>query len=230
MIDTFYKKIDLKGSQVIDIGAHTGRHSIPLAAMVGSAGLVYCFEPVPVIRRVLCENIYLAGLHNVVVYPFALSDKSGLSNFKYVHNLPQESGLKNRHAYNGDPGEIEDIKVHMFKLDEVMSISVREKVRLIKIDVQGGELDVIRGAKNLIYASKPIVTFECGAASFLSYTSDPSEIYLTLSSFGYEIYSILGDQILTVAQFKEATFRQAFWDYVALPSGTSALASLLKAN
>lgn len=113
-LELFYKKLDLKGAKVIDVGAHTGRHAIPLAQMVGNSGLVYCFEPIPVIRKVLCDNIFSAALQNVIVCPFALSDKSGPTSFKYVHNLPEESGLKERHIYNAEPGTIENIGVDPF--------------------------------------------------------------------------------------------------------------------
>jgi FkbM family methyltransferase len=226
-LELFYKKLDLKGAKVIDVGAHTGRHAIPLAQMVGNSGLVYCFEPIPVIRKVLCDNIFSAALQNVIVCPFALSDKSCPTSFKYVHNLPEESGLKERHIYNAEPGTIENIDVQMFKLDDLIPTGFRDQIRFMKIDVEGGELDVLRGARNLIYAAKPIVTFECGASSFLSYTADPSEIYQIFSSAGYEIYSILGQRIQNVVQFKKAAFEQTFWDYVALPPGTSGLATLL---
>jgi FkbM family methyltransferase len=228
MLESFYRKLDLKGGKVIDIGAHVGRHAIPLANMVGNTGQVLCFEPIPLIRKTLCENIFAASLQNIMVLPFALSDKAGLTSFKYVHNLPEESGLKERRTYNAEPGEIENIDVQMFKLDDLVPDSFKHEIKFIKIDVEGGELDVIRGAKNLIHAAKPIVAFECGAACFLNYMDDPSEIFEIFISHGYEVYSILGERIHTATQFKEATFYQAFWDYIALPPGTSALASLLK--
>ncbi|MEM7197982.1 MAG: hypothetical protein AAF352_06405, partial [Pseudomonadota bacterium] len=50
-LEEFYTKLDLKGKTVIDIGAHAGRHAIPLAQLVGVEGIVLAFEPVPAVRH-----------------------------------------------------------------------------------------------------------------------------------------------------------------------------------
>ena len=50
-LEAFYNQLDLDGTTIIDIGAHIGRHAIPLAKKIGPAGLLYAFEPIPLIRN-----------------------------------------------------------------------------------------------------------------------------------------------------------------------------------
>lgn len=228
MLEEFYNQLDLDGTTVIDIGANIGRHAIPLAKKVGVRGVVHAFEPIPLIRSHLSENLFLAELNNVVVYPFALANESGVADFNYIPNLPEESGLKKRHIYNAVPSEYKLIKVGVFRLDDL--IPLKNKISFIKIDVEGGELDVLRGATGLLESSRPIVAFECGAASFLGYHETPEEIFNLFSSLGYQVYSITGEHMTGALAFNKASHAQNFWDYIALPRGLEGLAGLLPTN
>jgi len=225
-LEAFYNQLDLDGTTIIDIGAHIGRHAIPLAKKIGPAGLLYAFEPIPLIRNRLNENIYASGLNNVVVLPFALSTKREVADFTYVPNLPEESGLKERRIYNDIPSEFQKIKVGVFQLDDLIPLG--SKVSFLKIDVEGGELDVFLGASNLLETSRPIVAFECGAASFLGYHEAPDRIFDIFDALGYQIFAITGERILTKEIFSKATYAQNFWDYIAFPFGKEELAGLLK--
>ena len=109
-LEAFYNQLDLDGTTIIDIGAHIGRHAIPLAKKIGPAGLLYAFAPIPLIRNRLNENIYSSGLNNVVVLPFALSTKREMADVTYVPNPPEESALKERRIYNDIPSEFQKSK------------------------------------------------------------------------------------------------------------------------
>jgi FkbM family methyltransferase len=226
-LEAFYQQINLLSSNVVDIGAHIGRHAIPLAKRVGLRGTVHSFEPIPLIRRKFCLNLEEQGCNNVVVYPFALSDHTGISKFTYVPNLPEESGLKQRHTYNAEPLGIQEIEVKIERLDD---ICLDSKIRLIKMDVEGGELDALKGSQMILRSSRPIVLFECGAASFLNYHDKPSDIFEIFTSNEYEIYSILGTRIATAEEFHSATHAQNFWDYIALHRSDSEFSKLLNSN
>jgi FkbM family methyltransferase len=224
-LEDFYKKLDLEGQTIVDVGAHTGRHTLPLARLAGVAGVVYAFEPIPQIRLNLSENIISNELNNVVIFPFALSNKRGVSDFIYVPNLPEESGLKERKIYNGKPTGVRVLKVSIIKLDDL--ITSKNKIGFIKIDVEGGELDVIQGAKSTLIKSRPIVTFECGASSFLGYHNSPEKIFHLFIKMDYSIYSILGNEIIDEETFVEACHAQIYWDYIALPSEKKWAANLI---
>ena len=224
-LEAFYNQLDLDGTTIIDIGAHIGRHAIPLAKKIGPAGLLYAFEPIPLIRNRLNENIYASGLNNVVVLPFALSTKREVADFTYIPNLPEESGLKERRIYNDVPSEFQKIKVGVFQLDDLIPLG--SKVSFLKIDVEGGELDVFLGAGKLLASSRPIVAFECGAASFLGYHEAPDRIFNIFHALGYQIFAITGERMLTKEVFSKASYAQNFWDYIAFPFGKEDLAALL---
>jgi FkbM family methyltransferase len=224
VLEAFYTQLSLAGATVIDVGAHTGRHSIPLAAMVGAEGIVHAFEPIPPIRSQLVQNLESAGVLNVVVYPFALASKPGAVQFHYIPNLPQESGIKPRHIYNApiDPPQLLNLFAH--SLDEVLP---NTDVAFLKIDIEGGELDMLNGAGRTLTTARPIVSFECGAASFLGYHDRPQDLFRIFHDRGYAIHSILGDLIVDEQTFREAGYAQNVWDYVAFPLEKSGLAQLL---
>ncbi len=224
-LEAFYNDLELRGTTVIDIGANIGRHAVPLAKKIGPTGLLCAFEPIPVIRGILNEKLLAAELNNVAVYPFALSSERTVADFNYIPNLPEESGLKKRHIYNAVPSEFQKIKVGVFKLDDLIALDT--KVTFIKIDVEGGELDVLRGAPRLLASSRPIVAFECGAASFLGYHKTPGEIFNLFDAMQYQIFSIIGQRMTDVEAFTAASYAQNCWDYIALPYGQEHLAAHL---
>ena len=225
-LEAFYNCLDLVNTVAIDIGANVGRHSVPLAKKLGDGGFLYAFEPIPVIRKLLIDNIFSSSLNNVAVFPCALSNVNKVSEFIYIPNLPEESGLKKRHRYNAVPENEQIIKVGTFRLDDLISTS--KSISFIKIDVEGGELDVLRGAKEVLKSSQPIVAFECGASSYLGYHETPDEIFEIFSSLGYSIFSILGEEMSNCEQFSKETHAQKFWDYIALPNSKKELSSLLQ--
>lgn len=227
-LEAFYNELDLSGTTVIDIGANIGRHAIPLAKKIGPTGLLCAFEPIPVIRGILNEKLLAAELNNVAVYPFALSSERTVADFNYIPNLPEESGLKKRHVYNAVPSEFQKIKVGVFKLDDLMPLET--KATFIKIDVEGGELDVLQGAPRLLTSSQPIVAFECGAASFLGYHKTPGEIFNIFDAMHYQVFSIIGQRMMDVESFIAASYAQNCWDYIALPEGQENLAAFLNNN
>jgi FkbM family methyltransferase len=227
-LETFYNQLQLIGTTVIDIGANIGRHAIPLAKRIGSAGVLYAFEPIPIIRSTLNANLLEAELNNVTVYPFALSSNRSVADFNYIPNLPEESGLKKRHIYNAVPSEFQKIKVGVFRLDDLIPINT--KISFIKIDVEGGELDVLRGAPRLLASSRSIVAFECGAASFLGYHKTPGEIFEIFTDLDYQIFSIVGEKMISIEAFVAASYAQNCWDYVAIPHEQYQLSEYLNNN
>ena len=68
LLENFYTSLDLDGKIVIDIGAHSGRHTLPLAQLVGEKGAVLAFEPLPDIRKLLEVNLGNAKVNNVAVF------------------------------------------------------------------------------------------------------------------------------------------------------------------
>ena len=227
-LETFYTQLPLTGEIVVDVGAHTGCHAVPLFKLVGMDGICYAFEPVPIVRQALAANIASLALNNIVIFPVALGEANRLANFNFIPNIPQESGLKKRVVYNAVPSEFEQISVKVCRLDDVLP-SV-ENVKFIKMDVEGGEMDVLRGSIKILENSRLIVAFECGAAGQPAYRATPDEIFEIFSKRGYSVFSITGIRIENTDDFRRETTTQRFWDYIAFPELQPELAALLTAH
>jgi len=163
------KKNIKKDYNCLDVGCHKGE---VLQMMLDYAphGKHFAFEPIPYLFTELEKKFK----NKAQIFPYALSDTNGFSSFQLVKNAPAYSGLKRRDYDIYNP-EIEEIKVEVKTLDEVIPLT--EKIHFIKIDVEGGEFGVLKGAKNLLIKHKPIIIFECGKGACEHYGTNPLDLY-----------------------------------------------------
>lgn len=215
MLEAFYTRSLTPGDTCIDVGAHTGRHTLPMARCVNPGGRVFAFEPIPAIATDLREKLSASPDINGIVKltQCALADVSGETDFTLVSNNPGYSGLLPRHYDREEQTKI--IRVTLCRLDDF--VAEIPTVRYIKIDCEGAELRVLRGATLLLKRDRPIVSFECGDASLESYDYDAGDIFDFWSIHGYGVQSIT-HQPLDRARFVDASARQEYWDYIAFPS------------
>ncbi len=187
-LTTIILKSSLKPtSSCIDVGCHKGEildvmlKNAPLGNHVG-------FEPIPSFYTKLKEKYS----DKATIYPYALSDSDGESTFYHVTNDPAYSGLKKR-KYDIKNPRLEKIYVVKKRLDDILlksSLSKNQKIDLIKIDVEGGEYDVIKGAKKTIRSFGPMILFECGKSSE-AYDASSLKIFNILTeNLGYDIYTL----------------------------------------
>jgi FkbM family methyltransferase len=204
-----YTSVLVPGGTAIDIGAHMGRHCLPMSCCVDSAGCVHAFEPNPAIAQRLRARLDLLEVANVEIHECALSDEAGRAEFVIAVDRPEESGLRERAKYNG-PTRTENVAVRLERLDD---LDVGTPA-FIKLDTEGAEYKVLLGARQTLRRSRPVVAFEFGQSSYAAYSVDPGEVFDYFASLDYEIMSILGDP-LQREPFIEASRVQAYWDYVA---------------
>ncbi len=137
-----------QGAIVLDIGASIGVHSIPLAQMVGPAGVVVAFEPQAALHQILDANLRLNNIPNVLTYAMALGDREGECPFPVLdYSQALDFG-----AIGVDTVE-EGEAVPMGRLDDFNL----ERVDFIKIDVEGFESKVLSGAAKTIAKCRPIM-------------------------------------------------------------------------
>ena len=176
MLEQVYRGFLRAGDVCVDVGAHEGRHSIPMAQCCGPLGRILAFEPIPALAAGLARKIYSdSGLGNIRVEQCALSDEAGEVDFVLVREALGYSGLRER-SYD-HPVTTEKIRVKVRMLDEFW-----EKLaglKYIKIDCECGEYNVLRGAREVISANRPIISFECGDASLLNYPHESGDIFQT---------------------------------------------------
>lgn len=176
------KQVIRKNSNCIDIGCHKGE-MLEKMIQLAPEGIHFAFEPIPELFHKLKKNFE----NQVEIFPYALSDYSGFSSFQFVKNAPAYSGLKIR-KYAIDEPNIEEIQVEIRQLDEI--IKEKTPIHFIKIDVEGGEFAVLKGAKELLLRDAPIVVFECGLGASDFYNTDPSILYQFVKDVNLQIYTL----------------------------------------
>lgn len=202
------------GVNCVDIGSHDGdvlKKCIELAPK----GRHFAFEPVPEYFERL-DRVY--G-RKATVLPYALSDKSGTSVFHFVRNAPAYSGLKKRKYAVRSP-EVKQIDVEVRRLDDLIAEPM--KTGFIKIDVEGAELQVIKGAVNLIRRSSPVIVFEFGLGASDYYDAGPEDMYQVLTGQCGLKVSLLssfveGGRSLTEDQFNRHYHQKTAYYFVAHP-------------
>ena len=170
-------------SNCVDVGAHKGE-ILDLFLQFAPNGRHTAFEPIPHLNEAL-KNKYSG---RVDIYPFALSNRSGSMLFNVVLNDIAYSGLQRREYKTAQP-KIDAIEVEVRQLDEVLSAR-KAPITLLKIDVEGGELDVLKGAHEILLSDKPLIVFEFGKGASEFYGTMPHHVHELLHSHHYEIWTL----------------------------------------
>jgi len=170
---------------IIDIGANIGYYSILASRLIGSEKRVFSFEPQVSMVSKLRRNIELNALRNVKVFPFALSDAPGTVTF----HVPPEGteALGSMHA-NGRFEVVKTVEVETQRLDDVMSNLGNPKIGLIKMDAEGAELPILRGATQLLSSpDKPVLIFEANEKNCKPFDYCVFDLLQYVHSFGYRL-------------------------------------------
>ena len=202
----------LPSSNCIDVGAHKGE-ILDLVLTFSPQGRHTAFEPIPALNSALHTNYS----DRVKVHPYALSDRTGTTLFNVVLDDPAYSGLQQR-EYKQSAPTIDTIEVEVRQLDDVMKD--REfQVSLMKIDVEGGELDVLKGATGILTSDKPILIFEFGKGASEYYGTMPHHMFELLEAHGYGMWTLgdfwTGKQSLHSASLKSIYEKGSDYYFVA---------------
>jgi FkbM family methyltransferase len=164
----------------IDVGCHKGEildQMIKYSPHVAHFG----FEPLPHMYEQLQKKY--GKLCNIL--PYALSDATGTTVFNFVKNAPSYSGIQERKYDIANP-IIEKIDVALRRMDDVIDPNL--KISLIKIDVEGAELGVLKGGISTIKRHKPVVLFEFGLGASDMYGTTPNDIFDYFNTLDYNIF------------------------------------------
>lgn len=208
------KRIIRRDSNCIDIGCHKGE-ILDLILQLAPEGQHFAFEPIPEMAA------HLRSKYNgrASICETALADRTGSSNFAFVKNAAAYSGLKQR-TYNVKHPDIEQIEVQVTTLDSIIPADL--PIHFIKIDVEGGEFGVFKGALKTLQRTKPYVIFESGLGASDHYGTDPVDLYRFLSSeAGLKISRLSdfdnGHRDLTGEEFAQYFNENSEWYYLAHP-------------
>lgn len=207
------KKLLRKTSCGVDIGAHRGTI---LRYIVNSApdGSHHAFEPVPHYATLLRKRFPRVQIHEI-----ALSDRIDQSDFCHVTDDPGLSGLKRR-SFVANSAPTETIRVLVDRLDSVLPADYRPD--LIKIDVEGFELSVLRGAQKILTTHRPWLIFETGMSA-KECVSDftPEVLFTLLRDYGFEVSLMRswldGAAPLSRTEFSEMVESSQEYNFLAYP-------------
>lgn len=146
-----FKRALSPGNVALDVGANAGGYALLFGQWVGKDGKVFAFEPAPQTYSGLCRHIELNALARIVTpVQAAVSDNSATAEFRAVGS----HGMNRLVVAKEDTGRASIVKVPTMTLDQFCA---RENILpdLIKIDVEGFELAVLRGAREVIKACGP---------------------------------------------------------------------------
>jgi FkbM family methyltransferase len=150
------------GQTIVDVGAHVGYFSRLFGEVTGAQGKVYAFEPNPLIFPLLKENV--AHLQHVFVFNYGLSSRAGRSPLFLAGNNHSVASFAKDYpashlAFHGN-AEVDPVEAQVVVGDEFLHRAGIEQVDLIKMDVEGWEIDALSGLERTITASKG-VTVSC---------------------------------------------------------------------
>lgn len=182
------------GDTFVDVGANVGYFTLLGARLVGDAGHVHSFEPVPPTFEKMKRNVELNDFKNVTVYPFAVSNESGMVTISQVRS--DNPGM-NSMRLKGEGGTGVSWQVATVSLDEKLAEVGR--IKLMKIDVEGAEYMALQGfRRHLESPYGPDVICEITDPYLRALGSNARELIDLVAGFGYRGYLIGNREFLPV--------------------------------
>lgn len=170
------------GGDFVDVGAHIGMYSVTAAAALRGRGRVLALEPNPSARAQLEENLALNGLDNAVIVPAA----AGAAPGETVLHVPATPDPSFSSLQGGRFSEGEPVPVRMTTVDDEVEAAGLEAAA-VKIDVEGGELDVVAGMRRVL-ERRPLLIVEVSESS-------GAELERQLGARGYDAFRVAGRKL-----------------------------------
>jgi FkbM family methyltransferase len=175
------------GMKVVDIGANVGLHSLLLAQLVGTQGHVFAFEPEPSLFRALARNCRRNGVKNLTLFNQALGDQTGRIGFS-------------RSIFNSGDNRLGDlgwkgygVEVEIARLDDHFA---GRPIDFIKLDVQGYEMQVLRGMEEVLRANQELeICIEFWPLGLRAAGTEPTAVLDHLYERGFRIFESDGNSL-----------------------------------
>lgn len=190
----FYRSYVRSGMTVFDVGAHIGGLTTLFSKLVGDSGAVHAFEPTAAAFNQLRAALAGESVSNVFASECAVSDRPGIVRL-HCYEGPFQAfntmAVRPLADYGVDAGPVRLDKTEATTLDLYCSASLVTRIDLLKIDVEGAELQVLRGAEAMLAARRiGCIAFEFGQAT-LDMGNSPAEIAALFRDHGYRLSNIV---------------------------------------
>ena len=179
------------GDIVIDIGANIGYFTLIMAKGIRENGKVFSFEPEPKNFELLKKNVEINNYSNVILEKKAIGNKTGIAKLYLADrkNNIFHSGM--HRIFRSDlVSQISNpVSINIIKLDDYLQdLKFIKKIRLIKIDVEGAEFDVLKGMSKILDENKGIkIVMEFSPENLEDYGSNPSDVMDFLINKGFKL-------------------------------------------
>lgn len=198
------------GNTVVDVGAHKGSYLYWLSR-AARGGQVVAFEPQPALAEYLRTQCRSFRLSNVTVESAGVSDRTGTLTL----NVPGQT-VSQGASFEGavlNQEECRSYSVPVVTLDDYFR-SRKQRISAIKIDAEGHELAVLRGARRILTEDAPCLTLECEARHLAN--GSVGDVLQYLDSLGFQGDFVNQGRLCPIAEFNAETHQRAvgakFWD------------------
>src|SRR4030067_1818822 len=180
-----FKKLVKRGMVVVDIGANIGYYTLLAAHLVGDEGNGFAFEPDPYNYSLLCRNIEVNGYRNVIPVQKAVFNKSGKVKLFLDKNKFGGNSLSDANIDKSVSTTVETTS-----LDEYFE-NTNHKIDVVKMDVQGSEMEVLNGMTNTINQNEKLeIITEFWPFGLRNAGSSPTDFLRKLAEYGFVLYQI----------------------------------------
>ena len=194
---------------IFDVGANVGFYSLHWASRLAPGGTIHSFEPVPSTFSWLARNIALNHLEEVIhANNFGLGDTpADVSLF-----VPDFTGCGAASMRDLHPEEhSQELKIHLDTLDHYFSAAGLQQLDLLKADVEGAELSVLRGARETISRYHPLIFLELLRKWSRPFGYHPNDVIEMLRGFGYRCYTFGETGLIPFGSMNEETPQKNFF-------------------
>jgi FkbM family methyltransferase len=210
-----YCSILAEGGVALDLGAHTGKHTLPMGRAVGARGRIYAFEPIKEKFAALVNNIQNSALLQITPINVCCLDENKIVNFVYLPSDPGKSAIHIRKSLERDTVEKHYQQCLAIRIDDFFCAVTSPQ--FLKIDIEGAELSALRGARQLILRARPIIHVEIGRPSLDAFGVRPEEIYQFLEASEYALVDVFGYSLPDMGAFTASIEATGVYDYFAIP-------------
>lgn len=186
---------------VVDVGANIGLFTVPVASLIGAVGgKLIAFEPQRIVFQQLCANVFANRLDCVWAYNQAVGDHLGAVelpkiDYSKAKNIGAFSLDENLQRLRGLEEGLDRSRTERIELTTLDAIPIDGPVRLLKIDVEGMELKVLRGAKQLLeHHGFPPILFEAWEND--AFAEMRQALFDEITSLGYRTTRLGADNFL----------------------------------
>lgn len=212
LLEFAYRELLAPDSCVMDIGGHNGRHADVFIQQIGCAR-VAVVEPLPDHAAALEERYRQNS--GVSVHALAVGREAGRTSFVFNAGSPEESGIRERRYNHPDTTHLVELEVDILRLDDLCGDW--ERLDFVKVDTEGGEIDILAGGEETLRRLRPVLSVEYGAAGYEAYGHERSTLFERATALDYGLMDLFGHAIPTLEEWSRCS-DNFYWDYLMVPN------------